>query len=108
MRQTNSKRYPTLARIALDVLPVQASSVACERLFSAAKHITTDNRSRLRTDVFEQLQLLKTSWRPHLVDIAKENQMLEEEVRIDEEMFNTLERMDAEDIDWMAEEDCIA
>ncbi|KZT31286.1 hypothetical protein SISSUDRAFT_959356, partial [Sistotremastrum suecicum HHB10207 ss-3] len=55
--------YPTLARIALDVLPVQASSVACERLFSAGRLITTHTRSRLDSEVFEKLQLLKSFWR---------------------------------------------
>ena len=34
--------YPTLARIALDVLPSQASSVPCEQLFSGTKQIATD------------------------------------------------------------------
>ncbi|KZT40297.1 hATC-domain-containing protein, partial [Sistotremastrum suecicum HHB10207 ss-3] len=77
----NATKYPTLARIALDVLPVQASSVACERLFSAGKHITTATRSRLNPDVFEQLQLLKAAWRKDLVDISLENELYEEEIK---------------------------
>ncbi|KZT31579.1 hATC-domain-containing protein, partial [Sistotremastrum suecicum HHB10207 ss-3] len=75
----NAARYPVLSRIALDVLPVQASSVPCERLFSAAKHIATDQRSRLGTDKFEQLQLLKFAWRGNLVNVAEENALYEEE-----------------------------
>jgi hypothetical protein len=39
--QDNCHLYPTLGRIALDVLPIQASSVPCKHLFSAGKHIAT-------------------------------------------------------------------
>ena len=41
--QDHSVLFPTLARIALDILPCQASSVPCERLFSASKQ-TADLR----------------------------------------------------------------
>ena len=34
--------FPTLARITLDVLPAQASSVPCEQLFSGTKQIATN------------------------------------------------------------------
>lgn len=67
------KTYPTIARIALDVIPCQASSVPCERVFSAAKLIAADRRARLGAETFEQLQILKHVWRPELVDYAKMN-----------------------------------
>jgi hypothetical protein len=35
--QENQLRYPTLFRLALDVLAIQASAVPCERVFSSAK-----------------------------------------------------------------------
>ncbi|EIW73844.1 hypothetical protein CONPUDRAFT_27963, partial [Coniophora puteana RWD-64-598 SS2] len=60
--------YPTLSRIALDILPIQASSVPCERLFSAAKEIATDKRARLSLVRFEQLQMLKHAWKPEVID----------------------------------------
>ncbi|KZT31683.1 hATC-domain-containing protein, partial [Sistotremastrum suecicum HHB10207 ss-3] len=91
----NSQRYPILARIALDVLPVQASSVACERLFSSAKLTATDLRSRLGTDEFEQLQLLKFAWKREMFDMAKENERYEEEVLVDEEFYQGLEALDS-------------
>ncbi|KZT31303.1 hypothetical protein SISSUDRAFT_974790, partial [Sistotremastrum suecicum HHB10207 ss-3] len=76
----HATEYPILARIALDVLPVQASSVACERLFSSGKHTASDLRSRLGADKFEQLQLLKFAWKKSLIDLASENAMYEEEI----------------------------
>lgn len=93
--------------MALDVLPAQASSVACERLFSAAKHITSDTRSRLSTEMFEKLQLLKAAWRKEMVDISRENEAIQEEVAADEAMFAGLETLDAEDLAWDVEEDSI-
>jgi len=51
--------YPTIYCVALDVLPVQASSVPCERAFSASKETDTDHRSNLDVDTLEMLQVLK-------------------------------------------------
>jgi hypothetical protein len=45
--QDNGAEYPTLRRIALDFLPCQASSVACERLFSAGGEVATKRRAQL-------------------------------------------------------------
>ncbi|KZT36501.1 hATC-domain-containing protein, partial [Sistotremastrum suecicum HHB10207 ss-3] len=101
-------RYPTLSRIAIDVLPVQASSVACERLFSSAKHTATDQRSRLGTDKFEQLQMLKSSWKKNLVNVAEENAQLEEEILATEELFEGLNALDEEDNEWDMDEDQVA
>jgi hypothetical protein len=69
----HAKVYPTLARIALDILPMQASSVPCERVFSAAKLIATDRRARLSPVVFEELQILKLAWRDRLLNWAALN-----------------------------------
>ena len=71
--QTNQRQFPTLARIALDVLPAQASSVPCERLFSSAKLVATNLRSRLGAERFEEIQLLKWHWRSSLPDLAQIN-----------------------------------
>lgn len=78
--QENAKLYPTLARIALDILACQASSVPCERLFSSAKLIATDKRSRLSAERFEQLQILKFVWRSSIIDRATDNSNEIEEI----------------------------
>jgi hAT family C-terminal dimerisation region len=43
----------------MDLLPIQASSVPCERVFSSSKETTTDRRSHLSPKMIEALQLLK-------------------------------------------------
>jgi hypothetical protein len=72
--------YPNLARIALDILPIPASSVPCERLFSAAKEIADDRRSRLGSKKFEELQLMKFAWRDTIPDLAPQNSNEVEEI----------------------------
>jgi hAT family C-terminal dimerisation region len=82
MPQNHSLVYPTLARIALDVLPCQASSVPCERLFSGTKQIATDRRAALGPVVFEELAIMNSAWGIDLCDIGAWNAAQEEEVGI--------------------------
>ena len=82
--QVHAKIYPTLAQIALDVLPAQASSVPCEWLFSGGKEIADDRRSRLGAARFEELQMLKFAWRDFQIDHAALNSSELEELDLDE------------------------
>lgn len=91
--------YPTLARIALDILPIPASSVPCERLFSAAKEIADDRCSRLGSKKFEELQIMKFAWRNSIADLAAWNSDEIEEINIGE--YNTL----LSDDTWQADFD---
>ena len=59
--QINRAEFPTLFRIALDYLPIQASSVPCERVFSSAKETDTLKRNRIHPVLMEALQTLKFS-----------------------------------------------
>jgi hypothetical protein len=43
----------------MDILPIQASSVPCERVFSSSKETITARRNSLGPDLVESLQLLK-------------------------------------------------
>jgi hypothetical protein len=45
---------------------------------------TTDHRSHLSAEYFEQLQMLKFSWRKSLADSAQANSGVVEEVWLDE------------------------
>ena len=82
--EENHRIYPTLGRIALDFLPCQASSVPCERLFSASKQVATDRRARLGAQKFEELQLMKFAWRQGIIDIAAWNSSEVEQVVVEE------------------------
>ncbi len=43
----------------MDILPIQATSVPCERVFSASKETTTARRNRLGPKMVQALQILK-------------------------------------------------
>lgn len=78
----HSLLYPTLAQIALDILPCQASSVPCERLFSASKQTAIDRRASLGAKRFEELQVMKFAWRPKIDDLVGYNSKEVEEVQV--------------------------
>jgi len=82
--QDHAVLFPTLARIALDILPCQASSVPCERLFSASKQTADLRRSSLGSKRFEELQIMKFAWRKKIVDNAEQNWARVEDVELGE------------------------
>ena len=57
--QDHKVQFPTLFKLAMDVLPIQASSVPCERVFFFSKETTTARRNKLDPQVIEALQILK-------------------------------------------------
>ena len=61
--QDNQHRYLTLFAFALDILPIQSTSVPSERVFSSAKETDALRRNRLSPDAMEALQMLKFSIR---------------------------------------------
>ena len=79
------------------MLPSQASSVPCERLFSGTKQIATDRRARLGAIVFEELAIMKSAWGPQLCDFAAWNAAQVEEIGHDE-----YEDMLLEDVNCLA------
>jgi hypothetical protein len=61
-RQADSK-YPTMKRIARDYLAIQGSATPSERAFSSAGLTDSARRNCLSPEVFEALQILKSSYR---------------------------------------------
>jgi hAT family C-terminal dimerisation region len=66
---------PDLARFALNMLAIPASSAECERIFSSAKKLITASRNRLHPDVIEANECLR-NWfgKPEKVDKQSMNQ----------------------------------
>ena len=59
MYQEHQKKWPTLFKLALDLIPIQATSVPCERVFSSSKETTRARRNRLKPNIMEATQILK-------------------------------------------------
>jgi hAT family C-terminal dimerisation region len=51
--------FPMLFSIAMDYLPVQATSISCEHVFSSAKDTDTAKRNQINPVLMEALQMLK-------------------------------------------------
>jgi hAT family C-terminal dimerisation region len=62
--------YPVLWKVARDILPTQASSVPCERVFSSSKQTTTPQRNALSPDMVEKLQILKFGLKQKQLDFT--------------------------------------
>ena len=100
--------------MALDVLPVQASSVPCEKAFSLSKETTTARHSKLDPLLMEILKMLKymfckerLNFMAGLVDLEHDLTVMEEdydEVRgllLDGQIDEFMQRMDQSfNTDW--------
>ena len=84
--------------MALDILPCQASSVPCERLFSASKQVTMERRSRLGADRLEQLLVMKSAWQGTMVDWAAMNSRAVDEIEIND--YSDLLQADKDVREW--------
>ena len=61
--QANDVVFPTLFAMAMDYLPIQSSSVPCERVFSSSAETDTKKRNRIHPALMEALQLLKYAYK---------------------------------------------
>jgi hypothetical protein len=61
--QEHQNQYPRIFRLAMDIIPIQASSVPCERVFSSGKQTMSPRRGRISAQLMEALQILKFSIR---------------------------------------------
>lgn len=69
-------------RVALDVLPAQASAVPCERVFSSAKETDTLRRNGLKPVLMEALQICKYALKSERLDFRDDWVAQEEEPTI--------------------------
>jgi len=57
--------------LAMDILLVQASAVACEWLFSSSKETCTPHQNCINPDLMEALQILKFSFCSEALNLFK-------------------------------------
>jgi hypothetical protein len=74
------ENYKLLYRVALDVMPIQATSVPCERAFSSSKETSTARRNRLSPELMEWLQMLKYAFRNERLNPMRELFVLEQDL----------------------------
>jgi hypothetical protein len=82
--QMKRKTFPTIFRIAMDYLPIQASAVPCERIFSSSAETDTKKRNRISPTLMEALQMLKFHLKKDRLNFTKgwatsHQQLLEDE-----------------------------
>ena len=68
--QRHERTYPLLFQIALDVLPAQASAVACECMFSSSKETCMLRRSNISPGLLKALQMLKFVYKQDRIDLT--------------------------------------
>lgn len=67
----NEFSLPTLFAIAMDFLPIQASSVPSERVFSSSSETDTVRRNRISPVLMEAIQMLKFGLKKARLDFTK-------------------------------------
>ncbi|KAG1858012.1 hypothetical protein DFJ58DRAFT_658873, partial [Suillus subalutaceus] len=77
---------------------IPASLVPCEWLFQGGAETATNKRSHLGAEHFEQLQMLKFSWRKSLINLAQANSGVVEEVLLNK--YKDLLLVDEDMADW--------
>ena len=75
----------------MDYLPIQATSVPCERVFSSSAETITKKRNHLGADLIEALQILKYSARESLA--AKGNVMDSDALHFTQHLITPMEDM---------------
>jgi hypothetical protein len=60
--------YPILAKMAFDLFSVPAMSAECERIFSQAKKVITDERNRINSDTVAAIECQKHLLRTGILD----------------------------------------
>ena len=67
----NEYTFPTLFVIAMDYLPIQASSVPSERVFLSSSETDTVRRNRINPVLMEAIQMLKYGLKKARLDFTK-------------------------------------
>jgi hypothetical protein len=87
--------YPLLWQVARDVLPAQAMSVPCERVFSSSKQTCTQLRNSLNPSLVEKLQIVKFGLREDRLDFNNGWLVHEEDMEGGKDNLNEIREQDA-------------
>jgi len=79
---------PTLFAMAMDYLPIQASAIPCEHIFSLSTETDTKRRNRIGPLMMEVLQMLKFHLKKSHLNFTEawvtlENQMMNDKPDVD-------------------------
>src|SRR5882762_5228207 len=94
---------PTFLEISLDFLPIQASSVPSEHVFSSSAETDTKKRNYINPELMEALQMLKFALKQSCLNFTKdwltlESMMQELEPEVGKDLLADLLGHDSEDI----------
>jgi hypothetical protein len=82
----------------MDYLPIQASAVPCERVFSSAGETNTKHRNRMKPELMEALQMLKFMLKKKRLDFTEGWQITEAELAdVEEDSVARLDNLLAAD-----------
>jgi hypothetical protein len=103
MLQLNEATFPTLFKVAMDYLPIQASSVPSERVFSSSAETDTKKRNRIHPVLMEALQMLKFALKKGRLNftqgwITSESMMCEQDLDSNDLLSQLLGADNTEDI----------
>ena len=70
-------------KVVIDILPVQASAVSCERIFSSSKETCALRRNLLSSTLLEVLQVLKHIYKQGHLDFTSDLIATEEDYSIE-------------------------
>lgn len=93
IRQSKEHKFRLIFRVALDIMPVQASAVPCERVFSSSKETDTLRRSNLDPILMEVLQVLKYFYRSDRLAFTEGLMANEEELMVVDLEPNVIQEM---------------
>jgi hypothetical protein len=96
-------KLPALAQFAADHMAIPASVSECERSFSSAKFELNPLRSRMKSDLFEALETLR-SW--YLSDLQEEQSTENKRREADERQVIAQALADAADVGKGEESTC--
>jgi hypothetical protein len=84
LSQINATAFPTLFAMAMDYLPIQASAVPCECIFSSSAETDVKKRNCISPLLMEALQMLKFHLKKDCLNFTMGWMMLEKQMMKDD------------------------